>query len=115
MTVPGPMTKREQVRLAAAVDMIGRTGAEAYLVRFDDDTDPVAWIAEARYRGQREFGEGDDPIIATERLLENLLDGGRCTHCGRVTALIMEGDHPLRIPAICERWRIGRKYVRSCS
>lgn len=75
-------------RVAAATDLIHRTGATGFQVRYQDDDDPVGWIAVATYRDEAaEAAAALDPLRATLRLGETLLDGGRCTHCQRPTGL----------------------------
>jgi hypothetical protein len=114
------LSRREQARLVAAVDMIGRTGGRAYEVGYEDPTEdggtgPVVWHATATHQGAKHWRTGPDPVTATELLLEDLIDGGTCTSCGRVTALVLDGSTGLGMPGICDRYRLGNKYVRSCS
>lgn len=99
----------------AAVDQLGRTGARAYEVGYEEDTDPVVWNATVTYQGTKLWRSAADPVRATELLLEDVIDGGLCTSCGRPTALILDGQPSLDTPAVCERYRIGKRYVRSCS
>lgn len=87
MTLP-TLPQGEQDRLKAGVDLIGRTGATSFQIRFQDDEEPVVWIAVAEHRlkGQETHYEVDasvDPVHAVVRLCERLVDGGLCNHCGR--------------------------------
>lgn len=81
----------------AAVDLVRRTGASSFGVRYQDDDDPVVWIAVAEYEGGWDAGAGRDPFQAVMRLLDQLIDGGCCTHCGRPTGVTpdFEGAMPL--------------------
>lgn len=91
----------DEGKLTAAVDMIGRLGGREFQLRFDDrdvdDGTPVVWMALARW--DRLLGEevpenarwqatgGTTPWQAIFRLLEAVMDGGRCTHCHKPTAV----------------------------
>lgn len=75
-------------RLLAAVDMIGRTGAKEFQIRYSDEEEPVVWFAVATYDdGKGETDASLNPVMAVLRLAERLVDGGQCTHCGRPTGL----------------------------
>jgi hypothetical protein len=85
MTAPGGM---DDPRFIAAVDLIGRTGAKSFAIRYTDDEPPVVWAAVAEYGdGRAEAAGALHPIVAVLRLAELLVDGGQCTHCGRPTGL----------------------------
>jgi hypothetical protein len=78
------MNADEQARFVAGVDLVGRTGASDFSVRCSDDVEPSVILCVATYPdGAWEVGAGGTPGIALVGLLERLLDGGRCTHCGR--------------------------------
>lgn len=47
MTVTDEQSKE---RLVALVDLIGRTGAQGFQLRYSDDEAPVVWIAVAGYK-----------------------------------------------------------------
>lgn len=73
-------------RLAAAFVMLGRTGAKTASLRYQDDEQPVVWIAVGTWSGGRhECAAALDPIRAALRLCEQVVDGGQCTHCHRPT------------------------------
>lgn len=90
-------------RMMACVDLIGRTGAQGFQLRYSDDEEPVVWMAVAGYkqagdpksgnpakrteRIHHEVGAGMTPDVAAFRLLETLIDGGKCTHCQRPTGV----------------------------
>lgn len=75
-------------RIKAGVDLIGRTGAKQFQIRYSDDEKPVIWFAVAIWEDSKyETAAGADPLQAVMRLCERLIDGGICTHCNRPTAL----------------------------
>ena len=82
-------------RYIAAVKLIGRTGSTSYRIGHSDEAEdgkPVIWHATASYRtGVFEVAAGRDPVQATLRLCDALVDGGVCTHCRRMT--IFDGEH----------------------
>jgi hypothetical protein len=98
MTTPPGFTPEVQDRLVACVDLIGRTGATDFQIRYSDDEQPVVWIAVAKYR--RRAGR-DEPTLtrhetaaalrpdqAAFRLVEALVDGGQCQHCRKPTGVL---------------------------
>jgi hypothetical protein len=82
-------------RAMAGVDMLRRTGAQSFQLRYSDDEEPVVWVAVAAYSAvnpltgkQAEHYEcagALNPTAAIMRLCEQLIDGGTCQHCGRPT------------------------------
>jgi hypothetical protein len=88
----------EDPRLVAAVQMIQRTGARSFQIRYSDDEQPVVWMAVAEYGdGAWDAAAAREPLRAVLRLCETLIDGGTCKHCGRPTGFTEEyaGDMPL--------------------
>lgn len=83
-------------KLTAAVDAVRRTGAKEVQIRYDDEQDPIVWVAVAGHsvRGGRPVKNGKvnawtpaagmDPLQAMLTLAETLYDGGSCVHCGRI-------------------------------
>jgi len=88
--------------LVAAIDLLGRTGAQEVQVRYSDDEEPTVWMVVARYSVQRpgdafptrtfQAAGGMTPDEAAYRLVEQMLDGGLCRHCGRQTAVEQRWD-----------------------
>jgi hypothetical protein len=81
----------DEPRFLAAIDFVRRTGARQVQVRWSDDEQPTVWFVVAGYvhdgRERYEVDASLDPTRAALRLCERLADGGRCTHCNRVTGL----------------------------
>lgn len=97
------LDREEDPRFIAAVDLIGRTGALGFQIRYSDEEMPVVWNAVAWYPaldGEHphlndpksgepaiaQAGGGMTPLQAIFELCNKLIDGGLCTHCGRATA-----------------------------
>jgi len=78
----------------AAIQLIGRTGATNFQIRFSDDEQPTVWIAVAVYGRAWEAAAGQTPHQAIIRLCEQLVDGGECTHCHRPTMFMEEMEEP---------------------
>lgn len=67
-------------RALAGVDLLRRTGAHQFQVRYSDDEQPVVWIAAASWRGKNPVTRKDhehwevagalDPTAAIMRLCE---------------------------------------------
>lgn len=111
------MSAEEDV-LAAAVDLIGRSGGQEFQVRYDEEQDPIVWVAVAKLRGGRwECAGGKTPAEAAVRLAEEIYDEGRCAHCGRVCGVTVDWtqDMPLA-KIIC--WQVFdpevKRFRRSC-
>lgn len=89
MTIP----QIEDPRFIPATEMIGRTGAKSFQIRYSDDEVPVVWFAVAVYNEtQFECAAAPDPIGAVLRLCDQIVDGGMCTHCQRPTGFIADLD-----------------------
>jgi hypothetical protein len=77
----------------AAVDLIGRTGARDFEFRLSEPDEELSgrpvFVSIASYRGGMgwDAGAGATPLASVERLLDQLLDGGQCTHCHRPTGV----------------------------
>jgi hypothetical protein len=96
------MAYAKDPKLVAAVEMIGRTGAKNFGLRYQDDEQPVVWVAVGQWGDKYEVGAGLDPTRAALRLCEQVMDGGQCIHCHRVTGF--EPDHLEDMPfdeAVC--------------
>lgn len=122
--------------LVAAVDLVGRAGAQGFEVGFLHDDVPsaeAAWWAHAQYRGARLAVENQiGPVEAAEALAHRILDGGMCTHCGGLITLTGVGAmfYPNAVSPIpgmaplteeqarsrpqCRWIRQGPKWMRGC-
>lgn len=90
----------------AAVDLIGRSGSESFQIRYQDDEQPTVWMALAKYIHPTlgigwEVGAGFDPTRAALRLLDEIIDGGTCTHCGKPTGVIHDTVEPPPFASVC--------------
>ena len=104
-------------KLVAAADLVGRTGAAEYQIRYSDDEEPTVWFAVSKYKdGRWETAAGHEPLEAALRLVERLVDGGMCTHCRRPSALNADDDETFLDKALC--WYLYdpelRTFRRSC-
>lgn len=104
----------------AALDLLGRAGATEAEFAFDgaDDAtmDEVTWWMSVRWRGNRQFVDGQPtPEAAATALLLRTIEGGQCVRCGKPVHL---GGLPFtdRTPDIdrCRWYRVGRKWHRGC-
>ena len=69
-------------RFPAAVELLGRTGADEFQIRFSpEDEKPITWTALARWKKTWECAASMDPLEALFRLCDQVIDGGQCTHC----------------------------------
>lgn len=80
----------------AAADLLPRLGATTLELRFSEPESPgspVVWIAIAGFQGAGpQVAAGLSPYRALYRLLEQLVDGGQCTHCKRPTGVCDDLD-----------------------
>jgi mono/diheme cytochrome c family protein len=81
--------------MVAAVKLLQRTGAQTYRVGFSDEDDgpPTVWYAVAQWPGNKaEAAAALDPVTATLRLCEAVIDGGQCAHCHRPTIFLADAN-----------------------
>lgn len=94
---------RQDPRMVAGLALLGRTGARSVRIGYHDDEEPVVWFACAEYQAPGDPRSGNParraatpvheaagamtPVLAVLRLCEQLVDGGRCTHCSRPAGL----------------------------
>lgn len=102
-------------RVEAGITMLRRTGAQSVGFRYQDDHEPTLWLAEAMWlrgpdgvpvaKGGEEAHEcagALDPLAALMRLLDQVMDGGKCAHCGRPTGVEQDfAADPLLPDHIC--------------
>lgn len=84
-------SEAEDPRLTAAIDLIGRTGAQQVQIRYSDDEQPTLWLVAAKFPTDEgwawEAAGAKGPLSAALRLLELVLDGGACAHCGKTSGV----------------------------
>lgn len=110
---------KDDPRFIAAVDLIGKSGGTSFQIRYDEEQDPVVWVAVAEIRGGAwECAGGRTPAQAAVRLAEAMYDGGFCAHCGKPAGVSTDwrADHPLAT-IVC--WHIfdpeTERFRRSCA
>jgi hypothetical protein len=89
----------EDPRFVALVDVIRRSGAAEFQIRYDDEQDPIVWVAVVGHKmhngrprtvgkvNHYEAAGAMSPLAACYRLAEILFDGGECAHCHRPTGI----------------------------
>jgi hypothetical protein len=87
-----PPKGTDDPRFAAAVTLLGRTGADQFVIRYCDEDQPVVWIAQAKWRGRWQVASGLGPVGAVFALCDSVIDGGHCTHCQRPTGFSADLD-----------------------
>jgi hypothetical protein len=116
-------------RALGAIDVIRRTGAESFQIRYSDDEEPTIWMAVVTWRINREgrpvkHGAGRahetaaamQPDTAIYRLAEQIVDGGTCSHCSKPTGFNPDIAHEPMEEYICW-WTWDpevQRYVQSC-
>lgn len=123
--MPGEDGSPNDPRFTAAIEMLERTGIATFGLRYQDDEEPIVWIAVVEYKAEKtpKIGDGAEaaaamsPLQAVLRLCEQIMDGGQCSHCKRVCAI--ETDWRNRLPledAVC--WYVydpeTQKFRRGC-
>jgi hypothetical protein len=115
-------TEAGDARLLAAVDLLRRTGLQEFQLRYSDDEAPIVWLAVGTWPQNggvaHETAAALDPVRATLRLCEAVIEGGECAHCHRPAG--MEPDSIETMPldqAVCwYQWDPSTsKFVRGCA
>lgn len=87
----GMQGMKHRDRYVALVDLCRRAGARTYRIEHTEEANgPVVWVAIAETRWPTrpiEFAAGLSPVDATYGLAANLVDGGTCVHCTRLSGL----------------------------
>jgi hypothetical protein len=104
-------------RFLATVDLVRRTGAQQFQIRYSDDEQPIVWMAVAGYGEGWEAAGAMSPLMAVWRLAEALVDGAQCQHCYKPTGITNDWTGAMPLPGlIC--WYIYdpevNTYRRSC-
>lgn len=82
----------DEQMLTALIELIGRTGVRDFEIRHDAGEGPaprVVWMAivSAADGSVGECAAAFNPLKATERLASQIIDGGTCTHCLRLSMI----------------------------
>jgi hypothetical protein len=111
------MSKADDDQMTAAVDLIGRTGAAEFQIRYCEEEKPVIWMAAARWGGHYEAAGAMQPLAAVFRLLDQVIDGGTCQHCGRLAGFEPSVDPMPMDKLICwYQYDPGtRKFAKGCT
>lgn len=120
-----PGTNEYDARTSAAAEMLGRVGAKSFELRFSEPEEgmgpesPVVWMAIGFFEGAPpQVSAGLHPVAALEKLLEQLIDGGECQHCHKMTSFhseIGEGMGPFASLVCAYQYDPELKtYRRSC-
>ena len=99
--IPTPPGVADDPRLAPAVELLGRTGADEFQIRYCDEETPVVWMACARWHDHWETAAAMDPLRATFRLCDTVIDGGQCQHCHRPAGFSPDLDPMPLAPLVC--------------
>lgn len=104
-------------RMTAAVDLIGRTGAAEFQIRYCEEEKPVIWMAAARWDNRWEAAAAMNPLQAIFRLLDQVIDGGKCQHCGRPAGFEPSTDQMPMDHLVCwYQFDPGtRKFTKGCT
>lgn len=119
--------------VAAAADLVGRSGARNLQVGYLHEGVPVeeaGWYAHAQYQGARLTTEDHrGPVEALEALARRILTGAKCVHCGGLVALSDDGAYYMggtmadgsvwtrrqaHAAGHCRWRRMGPKWLRGC-
>ena len=124
MSEAPPLTPEQTDALVACVDIVGRMGAREFQIRYSDDEEPTVWFCVCVHRDGHAVAAGMDPISAAYKLAQEVVDGGVCAHCRRVSALTMdwreggEGSHVDALTRLDTCWYVfdpeTKRFRRSC-
>jgi len=104
-------------KFAAAVRLLGHTGAEQFQLRWsDEDKPPVSFTAVARWGNRWECAGAMNPLLAAFRLCDQVIDGGQCTHCKKPTGFISDDGDTIMNQFVCWfQWDPStKKFMRGC-
>lgn len=111
-------------RIVAGTEMLGHLGSSSFEMRYSEPelkNSPTVWIAIAHFDNfaappPPQVAAGLAPLHALEKLLENLIDGGTCQHCGKPTLFYKEHTEMTEIALFCAYVYDPelKKYRRGC-
>lgn len=105
-------------RLPAAVELLGRSGSQEFQLRYDEEQEPIVWVAVVKYKGDAwECAGGRTPVEAAMRLAEQVFEQSVCAHCKRPAAVSSDWrDESPFANIVC--WYVFdpelKKFRRSC-
>lgn len=118
------LTTDENNQLIAAIDVIGRTGAADIEIGYDDEQRAPNWwyaTCKVRHPGSPSgwvtatIGGQLGPVVAAEKMARKLINGGTCTHCGRVMSLAGVPSERVMSSNLCRWSRVGKRWERGCT
>lgn len=114
-----PHPEIDQDAMDAALELVGRTGAQNIQIGYPDDVPEdnpgSTWYARAEFRkGQVHMANHPGPVEALEALARRLMQGGMCTHCGK-TITLSDPQEPTGTVEFCRWTRQGAHWVRGCT
>lgn len=118
MPVGIPDSEARNPLMIAALDLLPRSGAKEVQVRYDEEQDPIVWVATARWEPAGQLcGCGFTPARALVSLAENAFDGGLCAHCGKPSGVTEEWREEMPLATVlC--WYVydpeTQRFRRSC-
>lgn len=100
----------------AAVELIGRAGADEFRFRVCEEDNPRICLAYARWGETWVAAGGMNPRTAVFRLAEEVIDGGTCVRCNRPAGFYGLIDEMPLSHAVCwYQYDPGaRKFIRGC-
>lgn len=106
-----------QDKFLACVELLRHCGAREFQIRYCEEEKPVLWMAAARWRSHWEAAAAMGPVGAVIRLVEQVVDGGKCLRCSRPTGFDPDsGPMPLDELVCWYQYDPGSKqFVRGCA
>jgi hypothetical protein len=117
MPTMGAEDAAKDPRIGAVIELIGRTGATGFQIRYDEEQDPLVWVAVGEWRHGYGCGAGLTPAAAAMALADSTIDGGLCAHCGRPSGVTDDWREEMPLAeVVC--WYVfdpeTKKFRRSC-
>lgn len=120
----------EDPRFLGGIQLLERTGARSFQIRYQDDEKPTVWLAIAQYgvdpKTRIPLPKGGiitynvaaslSPLGAVMRLCDESVTGGVCTHCNRPAGFDENfGQMPLEEHICWYQWDPEtKKFRRGC-
>lgn len=91
-------------RFVASLDLLRRTGLKEFQIRYDEEQDPIVWVAVGKWGDHYEAEGAMTPLKAIIRLLERVLDGGTCAYCTRPAGVSTDWRNSLPLDEVFCWW-----------